>query len=205
MIKIKSMLKNKIILALIAILFLGIGGFAYSYFSYSPEYLSEPITQFTLPDQLGNNHSLMEFADKKVVALLSYNISCHTIPKTVKIISALKEKFRNGGIEFLWIDPNIQDSREKILAENLDFSVLIDKEQTVSKNLGLTKAAEVILIDTKNWRPFYRGAVAEMGPNNKGIEKAAYLEEAIEAFLRKKQIDIKETQSLGCAITYLDT
>jgi peroxiredoxin len=194
--------KKLVILTAVPVVFFA-GYLAFASWSYRPQYITEPIPTFTLVDQNGKNHSLSEYADHKVLAMVSYNINCHSIPKSLKAIAKLKEKYSGQGIEFLGIDPNVQDSAEKIAAENVEFPVLVDKDQTISRRLGMTRAAEVLLLDTRTWRAFYRGAIAEMGPNKGPEENSDYLDAAIDSFLRKKPIALSETQSLGCAITYL--
>lgn len=61
------------------------------------------------------------------------------------------------------LNANPQDNRENITREaeqfNIDFPILVDEAQLVSKSLGIDRTCETIVIDPRNWTILYRGPI----------------------------------------------
>ena len=72
------------------------------------------------------------------------------------------------------LNSNLQDSREAIAAEakefGIDIPILMDSNQLVGEALGVTRTAEVFVINPKTWQVVYRGPLDDRA--DYGVQKA---------------------------------
>lgn len=117
------------------------------------------VDNFLLADQDLLGRELYRMADDKAVVLVSYASADKQIHADAKALMALKAK----GVDVLAVDSRIGDKREAVIADakaaGLDMPILFDYEQLVGEELGITRAAEVIVIDPRGWTIAYRGPV----------------------------------------------
>src|SRR5207342_1899144 len=73
----------------------------------------------------------------------------------------IRDSYRTQGVEFLLINSNLQDDRDAIAKEaaefGIDFPILVDDLQLIGESLGVTRTADVFVVDPKTWKLVYRG------------------------------------------------
>lgn len=103
-------------------------------------------------------------------------------------------------------DPGVQpeDGFEAMQARakerGVKYPYVVDGDSSVAKAFGATKTPEFFLLDATG-KVVYHGALDD---NAREPEKvtARYLQDAIDALLSGKAIDVKQTKALGCSIKW---
>jgi len=120
------------------------------------------VDDFFLADQDLLGHQLYWMRDAKAVVLVTYAPSDRRLRADAKALMALKTAYPKG-LELFGLDSRIGARRDVVTADikaaGLDIPILFDYEQLVGEALGVTRAAEVIVIDPRRWTIAYRGPV----------------------------------------------
>ncbi len=121
------------------------------------------VEDFTLLDHNGNSYHLYYNLGQKAVVLMSYELGCLIARQSVITLEQLRQRYEKKGFQFILIDASREDQREALQKEvkklKIHIPILMDESQIVSESLGLTRTAEVILIEPKSWRIVYRGPI----------------------------------------------
>ena len=122
------------------------------------------VDDFVLADQNLLARQLYRMSDDKAVVLLTYASGDAALHADAKALMALKAAYAGRGVDVLAVDSRIGDRRDPVVADakaaGIDMPILFDYEQLVGEELGVTRAAEVIVIDPRGWTIAYRGPVA---------------------------------------------
>jgi peroxiredoxin len=83
------------------------------------------------------------------------------------------------------------------------FPYLLDESQEIAKMYGANKTPHVFILkkEKNNWIVKYIGAIDDNYENPKEI-KRKYVEDAINALLKNKDIETKTTKAIGCGIKW---
>ena len=106
------------------------------------------------------------------------------------------------------INSNLQDSVKSIRDEAQEYEyeipILKDETQLVGESLLLTRTGEVFLIDTSDWKIIYSGALNDRltYENQKEVATKFFLEDAIKNTLAGKEVEVKQTEALGCLMNF---
>jgi hypothetical protein len=172
-------------------------------FALSP---GERVDNFRLLDQNGASHELYYHSDAKAVVLMAHGNGCDIVRNTLPALKEIREKYRAQGVEFLLIDSNLQDPRDAITQEasefGIDFPILVDDTQLIGESLGITRTADVFVIDPKTWKLMYRGPVDDRlayGAQRPAATKL-YLVDALDATLAGKPIAVAQVEAVGCLV-----
>ncbi|WP_394761441.1 hypothetical protein [Phenylobacterium sp.] len=126
---------------------------------------SARVDNFLLVDANFEAHELYRLGEFKAVVLVTQANGDAVMRSQAPALKALKAAYAAKGVEFMMLNSNLKDSREAILAEmtkaGYDTPVLMDSYQLVGEGLGVTRSAEVIVIDPKTWGVAYRGALSD--------------------------------------------
>jgi peroxiredoxin len=122
---------------------------------------SAQVDNFMLVDQNFEAHELFRLAGAKAIVLVSHANGDPEIRRLAPALTALKNRYAAQGVEVLLVNSNLKDSREAIVAQNLQLPVLMDVNQLVGEQLGVTRSAELYIVDPKTWTITYRGAAAD--------------------------------------------
>jgi hypothetical protein len=121
------------------------------------------VDDFLLADQNLFGRQLYRMGDDKAVVLVTYAAGDAALRADAKALMALKAAYAGKGVEMLAVDSRIGDRRDPVIADakaiGLEMPILFDYEQLVGEELGVTRAAEVIVIDPRSWSIAYRGPV----------------------------------------------
>ena len=152
------------------------------------------VDDFLLADQNLLGRQLYRMADDKAVVLVTYASADKQLHADAKALMALKAAYPKG-VDMLGVDSRIGDKRDPVIADakaaGLDMPILFDYEQLVGEELGVTRAAEVIVIDPKTWTIAYRGPVDGAKP-------------AIDALMAGQKVALTSREAKGELIAFPD-
>ncbi|WP_068878542.1 MULTISPECIES: redoxin family protein [unclassified Phenylobacterium] len=165
------------------------------------------VDNFMLADTEYMGHELYR-TDAKAIVLISHANGCPIVRNVAPALKALKAKYEAQGVRFLMVNSAIQDSMEAIAKEKaeygFDIPILKDANQLVGEQLGVTRTAEVFVIDPKTWKITYRGPLDDR--LDYGVQKAAaqhtWAADAIDATLAGRPAMAASKQSVGCLIDF---
>jgi len=125
---------------------------------------AQRIDDFRLADQNLIARHLYKMADAKGIVLITYASGDATVRKEAADYMALKTAYAPKGVEVMMLASKLGEKREVVKPEaqklGLKMPILFDYNQLVGEQLGVTRAAEAIVVDPKTWTVVYRGPVA---------------------------------------------
>src|SRR5262249_19843548 len=141
------------------------------------------------------SYELYRMADAPAVVILTQANGCAASADAAKALQALKTQYKGKGGEFLMLNSTVGANYEAIAAEaakaGTDIPVLMDEDQLVGENLGVTKAGEAIVLNPKTWQVTWRGALdAKSGPA------------VLDAVLAGQAVTTKASAAKGCNIDF---
>jgi hypothetical protein len=123
------------------------------------------VDNFMLVDADMEAHELYRLADAKAIVIVTQANGDAVMRAEAPALKALKAAYADKGVEFMMLNSNLKDTREAILAEarkaGYDTPILMDSFQLVGESLGVTRSAEVLVVNPKTWTVAYRGALAD--------------------------------------------
>lgn len=171
---------------------------------------TKQVGDFALFDQEGRHHQLYRYgASARAVVLFAHGVGCHTMEPSMPALKALRNRYAQHQVSFLLINADPQDNRRVLQQEaarlGIDMPILKDENQLVVESLGISRAGEALVIDTRTWRIVYRGPVENR--MNADIPRAEArqpdLQDAIEAVLAGRPVTSNTPPPPGadCLIT----
>jgi mono/diheme cytochrome c family protein len=125
------------------------------------------VDNFMLVDQNMEAHELYRLADAKAVVIVTQANGDAVMRGLSPALKNLKAAYAAKGVEFMMLNSSLKDSREAIQAEaekaGYEAPILMDANQLVGESLGVTRSAEVFVVDPKSWKVAWRGALAGAG------------------------------------------
>jgi len=161
------------------------------------------------------SYELYRMADAKAVVIMTQGNGDAAVRGSAATLKALKAAYKDKGVEFLMLNSNPAEGREAIAAEaasaGYDVPILLDASQLVGEQLGVTRNAEVFVINPKTWQVTYRGPLAGRQPFTANALDALLagtpLAAARQTVSAGKAIDFPERgkAALHTKISYADT
>ena len=157
------------------------------------------VEDFVLPDQNLLARQLYRMGDAKAVVLITYASGDAAVRAEAPGWMALKAAYAPRGVEFLMLASKLGETRPKVNADakaaGLDMPILFDYQQLIGEGLGVTRAAEVIIIDPRTWTVAYRGAAT-------GAAGEAWAKTAIEGLVSGAKVAMAPHAPRGAAIAF---
>lgn len=167
-------------------------------------------TDFSLKNVNNKQVSLKDYKDAKGYIVV---FTCNHCPYAVAYedrIIALDRKYSKLGYPVIAINPNNpakqkEDSFEKMQQrareKSFTFPYLLDEGQKIYPQYGATKTPHVyVLQKTKKGNQVkYIGAIDDNYEDAAAV-KQKYVENAVDALLKNKEVAVKETKAIGCSI-----
>jgi hypothetical protein len=157
------------------------------------------VDDFMLADQDLVARQLYRMGDDKAVVLVAYQAGDKQVHADAPALMALKAAYAGKGVEVLAIDSHIGETRAQVVADakaaGLDLPILFDYEQLTGEALGISRAAEVIVVDPRTWTVAYRGALT--GPSGE-----AYAKQAVDALVAGQKVAMDSHPAQGAAIPF---
>lgn len=179
-----------------------------SFGAAADDYL-KPIKDFTLVDQMGESHSLSDYADKDYIVMYIHGSGCPIARLSVPEYKEIAANYRTQNIEFLMLNSFIQDDMRRIQKEatdfKIDFPILKDEDQTVAKSLGVERTAEVFIIDPRTNETLFRGPINDaLGYETQRTRvDNHYLTDALDTILAGGIVNMDDIpDSKGCLVGF---
>lgn len=164
------------------------------------------IANFVLNDSNGKPVGLTDFADKKIVVIVSLGTGCPISNLYLPDLIAAQEKYGAEFLQIIGINSQSGDTREEV-AEHakkfaLNFPVLCDPDQTAADLLGIQRTSETFLLDQQRVVR-YHGRIDDRNSYTTKKDKAERedLRVAATELLEGKPISVAETPVEGCLIS----
>lgn len=163
---------------------------------------------FELPGVDGRNHSLAEYADAKLLALVQYCNHCPYVHSWEDRLAAVTRDYAGKGLRVVAVNSNDvsrypEDSFAEMKARSerrdLPFDYLFDEDQSLARALGSERTPEVFLYDEQRWLR-YHGAIDDS--RDETAVTTSYLRDAIEALLAGEEPPVTDSQPVGCTVKW---
>jgi peroxiredoxin len=164
--------------------------------------------EFDLPGVDGRNHSLDDYADVPLLALVQSCNHCPYVQAWEGRMMALQEKLAPRGFRLVAISSNDADAypedsfdamRARAEAQGFNFDYLYDSDQSMARALGSQRTPEVFLFDAGR-RLVYHGAIDDS--RDETAVSATYLRDAVEALLSGVEPPVADTPPVGCTVKW---
>lgn len=172
----------------------------------------KPVNDFRLVNTDGKVISLKDYPSAKGFIIIFTCNHCPFAKLYPQRLNELNKKYKPLGFPLiaisstdtiLYSEDSFAKMVEKSKAEKFNFPYLYDNLQMVAKNFSAQKTPHAFVIwkEKAGWVIKYNGAIDDNGANPKEV-KTHFVEKAVDALLAGKEIENKETKSLGCQIHY---
>jgi peroxiredoxin len=167
---------------------------------------------FDLPGVDGRNHSLEDYADAPVLAVVWSCNHCPYVQAWEGRMKALQAEYGDRGFRLVAINSNdaerypadsFEEMRARAEAQGFNFEYLFDEDQSVARRYGPERTPEVFLFDRSRrlaWRLAYHGAIDDNRDDRAVREQ--YLRDAIAALLEDRDPPVSETPPVGCSVKW---
>ena len=167
-------------------------------------------TDFSLENIDGKMVSLADYKDAKGFIVI---FTCNTCPYAVAYedrIIALDKKYAKLGYPVIAIMPNnpevqpkdsMEDMKARAKAKGFTFPYLMDAGQKIYPQYGATKTPHVYVLQKTNKgnQVKYIGAIDDNYQDAAAV-KVKYVENAVDALLKDKDVPETKTRAIGCTI-----
>lgn len=174
--------------------------------------VGDKVKDFKLENVNGEMVSLSDYEDAKGFIVV---FTCNTCPFAIKYeerIIALDKKYSKEGYPVVAINPNCikkqpGDSREAMKdrsgEKGYSFAYLKDNGQKVAREFGAERTPEIYLLEKKKDGMYlvYTGTIDNNVDDASKADKH-YVEDAVEALLAGKNVDLARTNAVGCTIKW---
>ena len=167
----------------------------------APPAIGSTITDFSLPDGNGKEHTLASLAGKNGSVLIFMAVQCPVSNAYNERMEKLAQDYQAKGINVIGINSNVAESADAVKAhaaeKHLTFTILKDAGNKVADRLGASVTPEAYFIDAAN-KLLYRGRI-DNSKNADGVT-ASELRDALDATLAGKPITKTTANAFGCTI-----
>jgi peroxiredoxin len=163
--------------------------------------VGDRVGDFRLTDANGTDHALAGYSGK-VVVLAFWSFKCPVALAYNDRLRSLQERYAGRGVVVLAIDSSANESAAEVKKNaanlGLSFPVLMDPDGAVAERLGATHTPHIFLLD-RGGVIRYQGAIDNnKHPGDGG--RVAHVEEALDAMLAGRAVQLPETPPFGCTI-----
>lgn len=191
----------------IILILLIIVGFAFDGFS-------QQVESFQLKDAVsGRSFELDMHKGKKAIVLVFTSLNCPFSKLYEDRIIALQSSFNPEGFVFAMINPhsgieeeeNTASIKKRVEEKGFKFPFLEDNVQMVTKQFGITKLPEVVVITPSptGYAISYRGAI-DNNPQVAANANMKYLESALSAIQNRRNPSPSSSRPVGCNVKLID-
>lgn len=176
----------------------------------TPVSIPEYADNFRLTDHTGLAHELYYDQDAAAVVIMTHGNGCPIVRNASEDLSALQAQFADKGVRFLMLNSNLQDDRAEVAAEaaeyGFDVPILMDEQQLIGESLGVTRTAEVFILDPKQgYKVVYHGPLNDRQTFERQRSEAAnnYVADALTAMIAGEEPASREGGRIsGCIINF---
>jgi len=172
--------------------------------------VGDTATDFSLKNTDGKKVALKDYKDAKGFIVVFTCNHCPYAQAYEDRIIALDKKYRALGYPVVAINPNnpekqkddsFEKMQERAKAKKYTFAYLLDEGQKIYPQYGATKTPHVYILQktAKGNVVKYIGAIDD-NSEDAGAVKQKYVENAVDALIKGKEVPVKETKAIGCSI-----
>ncbi len=170
--------------------------------------LASEAPPFDLPGVDGADHSLDDYAEAAVLAVVWSCNHCPYVLAWERRMNAIQRDYADRGFRLVAINSNdaerypadsFEAMKEHASDSGLLFDYLYDEDQSVARAYGPERTPEVFLFDADR-RLVYHGAIDDSRDEDAVSEH--YLREAIDAVLDSRDPRTSETPAVGCSVKW---
>jgi peroxiredoxin len=167
----------------------------------------DTIKNFTLKDFNGKTHELYKLSDKSAIVFMVQGNGCPIVRLAVPPLRDVRDQYQKHDVEFFLLNTNLQDTPDAVKAESnefgFNFPIWMDRNQKIGEALGITRTAEVFVVDPKTWKLKYHGPIDDrLSYEKQHPVQHHYLTDALDAVLAGKPVAVAEANSPGCLINF---
>ncbi len=164
--------------------------------------------QFTLPGVDGRSHSLGEYEQANVLALVQSCNHCPYVQAWEGRLKAIQRDYADRGVRVVAVNSNDaaiqpEDSFERMIEraaeQEFNFDYLRDERQSLARALGAERTPEVFVFGPDR-QLAYHGAIDDNRDDT--AVTANYLRDALDAVLAGQAPPIAETAPVGCTVKW---
>jgi peroxiredoxin len=198
------------LIAVVSLGFVGLSGATSTTAAKAPVEVTLPVTvdDFRLSDQNMHSTELRQLGDASAIVLITQQNNCPVSRNTASAVKALQDAYAGKGVEFFMLNSTPSDKRDEIVAEakayGYNLPILMDSNQLVGEQLGVTRTAEAIVIDPKTWKIVYRGPIDDKVTyeRQKAAAEHTWAKDALDATLAGKPVAVARQEAVGCLIDF---
>jgi peroxiredoxin len=181
----------------------------------SPYEVGSTVSDFRLKNVDGKMISLSDYKNtsKGVIVIFDCNTCPYSRAYNDRII-ALHHKYAPLGFPVITINSNdaaisagdsFEEMVSKAKAKNYDFPYLHDATQRVGHAFGATNTPHAFVLkkEQDSFVVTYIGAI-DNNSRNGALADKKFVEEAVNALLAGKPVEVQKTRAMGCGIQYKD-
>lgn len=164
------------------------------------------VDNFRLLDHQGRSHELYYHQDAAAIVLMIHGNGCPIVRAAWPGFAQIRDAYADRTVRFFLLNANLQDDRAAIAEEaeryGIDVPILDDETQLIAESLGVTRTAEVLVIDPESWEIAYRGPINDrVGyERQRKAAQAHYLKDALDAVLAGKPVAEPVRVNKGCIV-----
>ena len=169
---------------------------------------SAAVDNFRLLDHRGESHELYYYSDASAVVLMIHGNGCPIVRNLLPDFESVRSDYEPRGVRFLMLNSNLQDTRDSISQEaeewHVETPILVDDSQLIGESLGLTRTAEVLVLDPKSWELVYRGPLNDRVDFERQLDapRNTYLRDSLDAMLGGEEVNNASITTKGCLINF---
>ena len=164
------------------------------------------VDNFVLLDQTGKAHELYYNSDASAIVIMIQGNGCPIVRNAWSDFKTVRDEYQTKGVDFYMLNANPQDDRSDLAIEATEFGydvpILKDETQLIAASLGVTRTAEVLVIDPSTWEIAYRGPLNDrLGYGGQRAEASEhYLKDALDAVKSGAAISKPTRAAKGCVV-----
>ncbi len=168
---------------------------------------ADRVSDFSLVDHNGKFFQLSRAADNEAIVILSHEDS-RDVRRAYGDLEGLMEQFADQPVAFYLMDSTGASDKVELrdVADDADITlpILIDETQLVAKELGISRATDVVILDPESRELVFRGALNDRWAEGSRARRASehYVADALTAFLDGGDIATEQLASKGDALEF---
>ena len=189
----------------------GSGKASHNFVTKSVPDMSEAyVDNFMLLDHTGTAQELFKNYDAKAVVIMVQGNGCPIVRNLASDYKAVRDEYESKGVKFLMLNANPNDTRDEVAEEaaeyGIDIPIMKDEAQLIAASLGVTRTAEVMVIDPAGWEIVYRGPLNDRITYERQKNEASdhYLKSALNAVMAGEAIETPARATKGCIVNLKD-
>ena len=175
-----------------------------------PDMTDAYVDNFMLLDHNGTAQELFKNYDAKAVVIMVQGNGCPIVRNLVSDYKSIRDEYEGKGVKFLMLNANPNDRRDEVAEEaaeyGIDIPIMKDEAQLIAASLGVTRTAEVMVIDPGGWEIVYRGPLNDRitYERQKNDASAHYLKDALNSVIAGEPVATPARATKGCIVNLKD-